>query len=414
MGKTSFLLNYYAYHWRSRRRKRFHVLLVPLNQPDSDKRIENIPLERRNETVLCLDALDEDRQAIQDHRQRLGNLVGLTQGFRTVIITCRTQFFPKEEEIPTETGILKVGAKDLIESGVYYFHKLYLAPFTDAQVERYLQRRFPIWRYRQRRAARAIVAKIHDLVARPMLLAHVPDLVNVNTKIDYSFQIYEEMVTRWLEREKAFVQDSAALREFSERLAVDLVVNRSNRQMERMPEAELKPLADQYGIHLEAWQLRGRSLLNRDAVGNYKFAHRSIMEYLFVKGFLSKRASEHHGPWTDLMKAFFCDMIRSGVVRLDGLAGADLSGADLSHLDLRKADLREVGLHGANFLEANLAGTYLHGEDLGAAIFFRANLSRADLSWADLSGADLREANLDMTNLSRARPQASAPQPNRP
>src|SRR5208283_665385 len=216
MGKTSFLLNYYAHHWRSRRRKRFQLSLVPLNLPNSDELIKNIPEEKRHDTVLCLDALDEDRQAIQDHSKRLGSLIGLAQSFRTVIITCRTQFFPKEEEIPTETGVLKVGPVAASESRAFYLHKLYLAPFTDAQVEKYLKLRFPIWRRRRRNEARVIVAKIPDLVARPMLLAHVPDLVNLKKKIEYSFQIYEAMVAAWLEREKGFVQNSAALREFSE------------------------------------------------------------------------------------------------------------------------------------------------------------------------------------------------------
>ena len=397
MGKTSFLLNYYAYHWRSRRRKRFQLALIPLNQPDSDKRIEKIPEEQRNETVLCLDALDEDRQAIQDHRQRLGALVSLAQGFRTVIITCRTQFFPKEEEIPTETGILRAGPVALNEAGVYYFHKLYLAPFTDAQVEKYLERRFQIWRHRERRAARAIVDKIPDLVARPMLLAHVPDLVNVKNRIDYSYQIYEEMVARWLEREKAFVQDSGALRDFSERLAVDLVVNRSSRQMERIPEAELKPLADEYGIHLEAWQLRGRSLLNRDAVGNYKFAHRSIMEYLFVRGFLSKDAPQRREPWTDLSKAFLREMILSNSADFARLHGADLSGVDLVGADLSGANLTETNLSGTDLRDADLSQANLSGADLVGA-----NLSGANLTETNLSGTDLRDADLSQANLSEA------------
>ncbi len=443
MGKTSFLLNYYTHHWQSRRRKPFKLSVIPLNLPDCDRLIST--LDERNETVLCLDALDEDRRAVQDHRKRIGELAYLTQGFRTVIITCRTQFFPKDEEIPTETGVLKVGAVGANEERLHYFHKLYLAPFTDRQVQKYLKRRFPIWRYRQRRAARSIVAKIHDLAARPMLLAHVPDLVNVDSnKIDYSYQIYETMVTAWLEREKGFIQDSRDLRDFSECLAVDLLINRGNRQMERISGSELKPLAHQYGINLEAWQLRGRSLLNRDASGNYKFAHRSIMEYLFVRGFLKKGAPQRRQPWTDLSKAFLCEMIRSkgadiahlhwadrreakldDIAHLHGadlreaklddvyLPGVDLSGAKLGMANFEYSHLREADLNHSFLREANLSGAYLSNADLSCSFLRKAdlcgawlhdaNLSGADLCGADLSRADLRGANLSGANLRGAR-----------
>jgi len=114
----------------------------------------------------------------------LGTLVSLARNFRTVIVTCRSQFFPKDEEIPAETGVLKVGPVGPSEARVYYFHKLYIAPFTDGQVNSYLKQHFPIWKLRQRSAAREIVAKIPDLVARPMLLARVPDLVSVEKRID--------------------------------------------------------------------------------------------------------------------------------------------------------------------------------------------------------------------------------------
>jgi hypothetical protein len=81
------------------------MALVPLNSPDADKRISQHPME--GETVLLLDALDEDTAAIRDHRVRLLDLMTLTRQYRQVIITCRAQFFPKEEEIVSDTGILK-------------------------------------------------------------------------------------------------------------------------------------------------------------------------------------------------------------------------------------------------------------------------------------------------------------------
>jgi hypothetical protein len=106
MGKTAFLLNYYARHrrrwpWQLRG---IELKLVPLNQPDANDMIAAVPEADRKRTVLFLDALDEDQKAIADHRQRLDELIQLSRKFRCVVIACRSQFFPKDEEIPTTSA----------------------------------------------------------------------------------------------------------------------------------------------------------------------------------------------------------------------------------------------------------------------------------------------------------------------
>jgi hypothetical protein len=307
MGKTAFLLNYYARHRRRMwwQRRDFEVKLVPLNQPNAEKKITAVPEADRMRTVLLLDALDEDPKAIADHRSRLSELIELSREFRCVAITCRSQFFPKDDEIPTATGVISwlpaQGSKQ------YSLQKLYLAPFTDEQVDSYLRRTYR--RGRRREEARQVVRRIPDLVARPLLLTYVEDLV-ANKDIRFAFQMYEAVVERWCDRERSFVEPDK-LREFSECLAEEMFLLRGERQMERIPEAELRPLALRFDIDLAGWQLRGRSLLNRDAAGSYKFSHRSIMEYLFVKRFTRGTVAQHSEPWTDLMRSFLLEMLRS-------------------------------------------------------------------------------------------------------
>ena len=318
MGKTSFFLNYYARHRLNRnRREKFDLSLIPLTVSACDEKIAEVSRERGkslNRTVLFLDALDEDRQAIKDHAERLGRLIELTKGFRSVLITCRTQFFPRDQEIPTATGVLKLGPVPGGQGKGYYFQKLYLSPFTDEQIDTYLKRRFPLKRFRYRRKARELVKQIPELVARPMLLANIEELMESGKEFQYSFQLFEEMVERWLNREKGLVGDIQALRAFSERLAVDIFTRQSERGMERVPEPELQDLAGSFGVQLEPWQLRGRSLLNRDAEGNYKFAHRSIMEYLFAKRFATGEVGFGSERWTDQIRTFFFEMLHSGAV----------------------------------------------------------------------------------------------------
>ncbi|MCK6559441.1 DUF1566 domain-containing protein [candidate division KSB1 bacterium] len=307
MGKSSFVLNYYADNQDRAKRSRHRLAVIPLGIPNVNEVIAKI--DNKRDTVIFLDAFDEDTQAIKDHRDRLFELMEACREFKRVLITCRTQFFPSDEEIPKETGIARIGPRRLGQSRVYEFWKLYLTPLTDAQVDLYIRKRYSIFRPDKRKKARELVQKIPLLSVRPMLLAYIPDLLDSNTNIEHSFQLYDIMVEKWFEREKGWVPPES-LRAFSERLAVDLYLNREKRGAERIAGAELLPLAREWKINLDDWQLRGRSLLNRDAGGNYKFAHRSIMEYLFVKQFLAGEKACTGLKWTDQMKRFLVEIVR--------------------------------------------------------------------------------------------------------
>lgn len=306
MGKSSFVLNYYAHNQQLPKRKRRRLAVVPLGIPNALEEISKI--ENKRETVIFLDALDEDVRAIQDHRGRLIEVMRACVQFKRVLITCRTQFFPKDEEIPTETGIVKVGPRKPGESGTYEFWKLYLSPLNDEQVKKFLKRRYPFRARAKRRAAMELVSKIPLLSVRPMLLAYIPDVLETGTKIEYTFQLYELMIEKWLEREKHWA-DKNLLRDFSESLAVDIYANNQKRGSERIPRAELIALIKGQNIPLEDWKITGRSLLNRDALGNYKFAHRSILEYLFIKKFTSGDEKCCDSKWTDMMKKFLLEMV---------------------------------------------------------------------------------------------------------
>jgi hypothetical protein len=311
MGKTSALINYYVRHQRRWRKKKFHIAIVPLGIPDADERIGAI--QDRSNTVLFLDALDEDTLAMVDHVERLRLLLKATSDFQRVIITCRTQFFARDEEIPQGTGILKFGSRGGNESAEQVFYKIYLTPFTDEQIRKYLTKRYPIWRWQRRQRAFELVKKIPHLTARPMLLSRIDDLVDADQNAKYSFQLYEEMVSGWIKREKGFVNESDQLRNFSERLAANLYLNRGMRGAERVTRDEIESLAKEWDISIFPGNLSGRGLLNRDAEGNYKFAHRSIMEYLFVKHAITSKQNCFKVEWTDLMKRFLWEMVEHGV-----------------------------------------------------------------------------------------------------
>jgi len=279
IGKTSFFLNYFAHNARRPMRKRHKIFLVPLGYKEADDFIEKCT--DKEETVLFLDALDEDTKAIADHKERISELMQLAKKFKRVIISCRTQFFLKDEEIPIETGIIRLGPTRAGESRMYEFWKLYLSPFSDDDVKQYIRYRFPIWRPNLRRRANMVAKKIKKLSVRPMLLAHIPEIIN-QSDFRTSGDLYNIMICAWIKRESTFVEPQPLLK-FTKRISVDMYLKRQSRGTESIPYHELTGYANTYNIQLSKWQLTGRSLLNRDAEGNYKFSHRSIMEYLFVK-----------------------------------------------------------------------------------------------------------------------------------
>ena len=102
-------------------------------------------------------------------------------------------------------------------------------------------------------------------------------------------------------------------------MAVDIHLNLETRGSDRVPGAELEPIARTWHVDLDRWTLTSRSLLNRDSVGNYKFAHRSIYEYLFVKRALRGDPACNGQPLTDQMSQFVADFVSS-----DGSSYADL------------------------------------------------------------------------------------------
>jgi hypothetical protein len=271
MGKTTFMINLFLKYSR-KRFKTYGIVLVPLGHPKADEKIDSVADKPR--TILLLDAFDEDSKAARDYKARMQEIIDKTLDFQAVIITSRTQFFPTDPDIPQETGLYKFGGA----KGEHRFYRLYISPFSEGEVRRYLRRLYPFYLWIKRRKARAIVAKSPDLMVRPMLLANIRDLMAGRRNYRFTCEIYEEMVERWIQRER--VKDKAELRKFSEVIARDIYENQQVRGGLFIPHDQVGRFAGEHGIRFEELEMRSRSLLNRSAEGKYKFAHKSILEYL--------------------------------------------------------------------------------------------------------------------------------------
>ena len=297
MGKTTFLVNLYINYknrWKNPlNAHQFEIKLFPLGYPNVLEDIEKV--KDKQNTIILLDALDEDIEAVKDYKKRLNLILSKVHKFREIVITCRTQFFPSEAEEPDRTGYFSAG-----ERGEYRFQKLYLSVFDDKNIKQYLKKRFSILQYKKYKQAKKIAEKSPNLVVRPMLLSYIEELVDSNKEFEFSFQIYEALIENWITRESRKPKISSRygneenfknlLYQFSQELAINLYENRKRRNGYFIPKGEyfgneqldLEQI-EKERIELSESEKRSKSLLNRNAVGEYKFSHKSVFEYFLAK-----------------------------------------------------------------------------------------------------------------------------------
>lgn len=293
MGKTTFMINLfleYKYGLRWPWVKRHDIKLYPLGNPNSLSEIEKI--ENKEGTILLLDAFDEDNMAVKDYSGRLNEIIKVTWNFRDVVITCRTQFFPDSKSEPYETGRLKFGPK----GGVHRFKKLYISVFSPHDIKRYLSKKFN-WLYFFRNKkyfkASAIVLLSPNLMIRPMLLSHIEDLVDRSANYKFSFQIYRTLIDEWLKRESKkpgilsrFENSTIYKRELYDfSITLARKIYEKNDERKRLGVAGIPDGEDGFVVRdssLDIAEQTSRSLLNRNAVGEYKFSHKSVYEYFLA------------------------------------------------------------------------------------------------------------------------------------
>lgn len=277
MGKTTFLLRLYRESLFNRSiNKRNKVKLLPLSQDNCLQAINAI--DDKEHTILLLDALDENRNAIRDYESFFAELINATEGFAKIVLTCRTQFFPNRAAEPVETGKIRVGTGNKREEII----KKYISPFSDEEVKAYLKKQYKFNKRKQREAYK-IVTKVPVLMARPVILNWMNFLCDSRENFSYSYQIYSTIIDKWIERE-ALGHTDGSLFALSRAIADHMF----NNEETSMPATKVEEIASRKNLQLEPIIAKSRSLLNRNGNGEYKFAHRSFLEYFIVFGVFEK------------------------------------------------------------------------------------------------------------------------------
>lgn len=302
MGKTTFCLNYYSH--AKRKFPELNFSLVSLAARNADYAIGSVV--NKTETVLIADALDEDPKAQSRGRERLSELLDTASDFKAVIITCRSQFFTSEDAIPRETPLPRLVPRRLGQSPMFSLVRSYISPFSPTEVDRYIRKHFPLyffWRYPARKRAQMLVSRVPDLAYRPMLLERLPELATGPTKSTEIYDLYAILVDGWLDRETRWIE-AEKLRSVSLALAVHMF-NDELKHGRLKPDQIVQFAENRFGESPGWHHLTSRSLLNRDSSGNYKFAHKSIMEFLVVQAACIGHVDAIKKPWTAFMKELF-------------------------------------------------------------------------------------------------------------
>lgn len=321
MGKSTFMINLFlAYKRKFIFGKRFDIKLLPLGSPHIWDDIDKIPDENKANTILLLDAFDEDNEAIVDYKKRMAFVLSKVWRFREVVITCRTQFFPRQIDETAGYEVFPDGSGQ-----TYKFQKLYLSVFSTKDIRKYLSKKYKLYNpynWSKRRKAYRITKKSPSLMVRPMLLSYIDDFIGHKQPLEDLEDIYRILVDKWIERESnkaGIIEKYGSSKNYKERLykfstdfALDLFLNRKRRGGFFMPSGEvfnpknsldIKDIEQEF---IESADQKSRSLLNRNALGDYKFSHKSIFEYFLYLNIIDNNISLYKFEFDglDILKIF--------------------------------------------------------------------------------------------------------------
>lgn len=329
MGKTTFMLNLYLKYVKNLSiSKKYNIKLFPLGYPNILDIISKI--ENKGNTIILLDALDEDQEAVENYKFELNKIIDISKDFRKVVITCRTQFFPNEDEENIEIGLMKFGT----QKGVHIFRKIYISPFNNEDIKLYLNNKYGrinLFTYSIKKKAQLIVNHSPNLVVRPMLLSYIDDLTKSKSKYNYTFQIYEELINKWIEREarrvpfKKMEEQKIELFRFSKEVAMHIYNSKEENKSLTIDLENINAISNKHHINLNSWELTGRSLLNRDAIGRYKFAHKSILEFFIALEYFNNSDFEVNFTGFDNAKYFIYEHLTELLISFNSVGSQNFT-----------------------------------------------------------------------------------------
>lgn len=267
--------------------------------------------ENAHQSILLLDALDENLQASENFEDFKGKLEEVIAPFKFVVITCRSQFFSNEEAIPVNSGIrINTTNKNLLS-----YNKIYICPFSEDDIRLYIKKKYKGYGKKNRKLRKqaiSIIDKCRHLMARPVLLSYIDDLLDVNKEYTTEVEIYETLIDKWLQREVNSISDVEErkfryeqLVLYSKKLAVQMYQNWRETGDFRLDSYQMDDFSKKNGLEQGPYQFRRRSLINHDANGAFKFSHKSFLEYFLAIQYFEDPEFEFSFEGMDMAELFY-------------------------------------------------------------------------------------------------------------
>lgn len=315
MGKTTFMVNVFCHYVKQNMTRKGMNLDIRLLRLDDEKVLDDIKKISEDgsikpeKTILLLDALDENRYASGNFVEFKRKLEDAMEPFGLVMITCRDQFFDNEKSIPTSTSWVSVTKdKNLIS-----YNKIYISPFSDEDIKKYLALKYK--NKRKRKQASQIAEKCKDLMARPLLLSYMDDLLDGNFEFKTIYEIYRVLIDKWLQREVNKIQSEDArceqkkmLYHFSVRIARTIYENWKDTKSMLLSPEQMEDFMTRFNYSKVPYELKRRSLINRNVSGYYKFAHKSFLEFFLAQEYFHNPTSNFEFEGMDMARRFYEEM----------------------------------------------------------------------------------------------------------
>jgi hypothetical protein len=318
MGKSTALVNLFTSYINKYKQTTIPFEIRILSLAD-DNVLDNInKIDNQQKTILLLDALDENIEAVENHNIFLAKLEKTFVNFRFVVITCRTQFFPSEQEQLKQSKLIK---EDGETKGFAAYNTFYVSPFNDEEISQYLNRVFGKRNFRKetierRKRADEIIEnpKCRSLIVRPMILAHIEQLAKDDRDYHMAIDIYDAMVDYWLNREVGRMAETQKesrkelLRKLSSELAQDIFNNRTERRGYYINKDDFETFLNSRDLSNDTLHFRERSLLNRDGAGLVKFSHKSFLEYFLAQNYFNDASAIDDLSGMDFLKVLYDEL----------------------------------------------------------------------------------------------------------
>ena len=316
MGKTTFTVQLFIEYIRKYKESTlpFDIYVRDLGEAKVIEEIKSLTDNigsKAHRSILLLDALDENLHASENFEDFRTKLEEVIAPFKFVVITCRSQFFPNEHEIP-EFSNIRVNKSD---KNLLAYNKIYICPFSSNDITLYISKKYKGWGKKNRKLrkqAKTIIGKCKHLVARPVLLSYIDDLIDENQEYTTESDIYEALIKKWLEREVNTIPDImmrqeryAELVSFSTKLATRMYQNWRETGDFRLEVMKMDEFCEKNGFDKTKYQFRRRSLINHDAVGAFKFSHKSFLEYFLAKHYFENPNFDFSFEGMDMAELFY-------------------------------------------------------------------------------------------------------------